>query len=157
MMLRKPRIITPEEAQVRLEELCARAEHCEWELFSKLRTWKIAPDEAERIVARLRASRFVDDARYARAFVRDKFRFMRWGRLKIQNALRVKRIHPSIIAECLAEIDPEEYEQTARELVQRKMAALPEELRGTYEGRTKVFRAVAARGFEPAIIAKTMK
>ena len=86
------KIVTSEKALARLEELCVRGERCESELRKKLRTWQIASADADAVIDSLRRRRFFDDARFAHAFVTDKVRFARWGRIKIAMALRYKRI-----------------------------------------------------------------
>lgn len=136
-----------------MEALCARAEHCEWELRRKLQLWKIDPEDAEKIISSLRSRRFVDDARFARACVRDKFMFSCWGRRKITAALRAKHIPQTLIAEALTVIDETEYVKMAEKLLNQKLAHAGED---TYESRSKAFRAVCARGFEPDIVARLL-
>lgn len=152
----KPRQILPVEALNRLEALCAKAEHCSWEVRRKLATWKIGADDAEKIVQRLVDHRFVDDGRFARAFARDKFMFSGWGRRKIEAQLRARRIPAALIAKAMDEgIDPAQYETAARALVKRRAAAMADA--DTYGGRTRLFRAVAARGFEPELVARIIR
>ena len=67
--------ISPQQALERLETLCAKAERCSWELQRKLILWKIETEDAAEIMDSLHRRRFVDDARFARAFARDKSRF----------------------------------------------------------------------------------
>lgn len=152
----KPRQILPSEALVRLETLCAKAEHCRWEMHRKLALWKISPSDAEKIIKRLEDGRFVDDARFARAFVRDKYMFAGWGRRKIEAQLRARRIAANLIAQAMEEaIDQIQYEEIAEALVRRKAAAMADA--DTFEGRTRLFRSVAARGFEPELVARLIR
>ena len=144
----------PARALARLEELCARAEHCEGELREKLHKWGIPSAQADKIIASLRSRRFVDDSRFASAFVRDKFRFALWGKRKIEMALRQKRVDADVIADALEEIDPEEYRTTLAALVTRKAASLPED--DFYANRTRLFRFAVARGFEPSLVAESL-
>lgn len=146
--------LTPETAQTRLEDLCARSEQCESELRNKLRLWKIAPDDAEAIIDSLRRRRFVDDRRYAASFVRDKYRFNHWGRRKIEMALRQKRVASDIIAEAIDTVDEEEYRDIARQLLARKARDYDLD---DYEGRMKLYRFGIARGFEPQLVAAIVK
>lgn len=139
----------------KLENLCARSEQCEYEIRQKLARWLVPPAEADRIVGSLRSRRFVDDQRYAAAFVRDKYRFSRWGRIKISMALRLKRISRDTIEQALEEIDDDEYIAILRHLLRAKAATLAEP--DTYEGRTKLFRFGASRGFEPALVASVLR
>jgi len=142
--------ITPDKALIRLEELCVRAEHCTSELQLKLRNWHIAKDAAEAIISSLQKRRFVDDARFAVSFVRDKYRYARWGRVRIRMQLRAKRIDPDIIEYAIAEIDEEEYLGILTSILKAKARTLPEA--ASYGSRAKLFRFAMNRGFEPSLI-----
>lgn len=148
MKAKKP--MSAEEAQARLEALCARAEHSTGEMAERLRRWQIGSTEAERILASLKAHRFVDDRRFARAYVTDKVKFARWGKRKVYQGLLTKRVAPEIIKEALSDIDSDLYESTLEGLLRAK-AATNKELLDTYEGRTKLYRFAASRGFEPEL------
>lgn len=153
MRARKP--LTPEAAQIRAEELCARAEHCSGEIREKLLKWGIFPSDAERIVASMIKTRFIDDARFARAYVRDKIEFSRWGKRKVALGLYQKRVARDIINEALAEFDEEKYRDALRCAIASKKRTIAEP--ETYEGRTKLFRFAASRGFEPDLIASVLR
>ncbi|MDE6653569.1 MAG: RecX family transcriptional regulator, partial [Muribaculaceae bacterium] len=129
---------------------CARAEHSTGEMDERLRRWQIGSAETERILASLKAHRFVDDRRFARAYVTDKVKFARWGKRKVYQGLLNKRVAPEIIREALSDIDGDLYESTLEGLLRAKAAA-NKELLDTYEGRTKLFRFAASRGFEPQL------
>lgn len=146
--------ITPERALQRLEQLCVRSEHCTAELAAKLRGWKILPDDAEAIIHSLQRRRFVDDERFARAFVRDKYRFNRWGRIKIRMELRAKRIPAEVIESAMAGIDEETYTAGLKALIDAKMRAAHGD--DAFKTRQKIFRAAVSRGFETALVAKML-
>lgn len=150
------KIIGPDAALARLEDLCARAEHCESELSDKLRRWGVGAADSARIIASLRQRRYVDDARFARAYVRDKYRFARWGRAKIRLGLVAKRIARDTIAEALDEIEDDTYIGNLRHIIAAKRRALGEEAE-SYEGRTKIYRFALGRGYESALIARLLK
>lgn len=147
--------ISAENALMRLEALCARSEHCEWELREKLRGWNVAVSEVEGILASLAKHRFYDDERFARAYVRDKLLYNHWGRRKISLGLYAKRIARDTIEDALDEIDAEVYEEILLTFLQSKVRSVKEG--NTYEGRTKLYRAAVARGFEPEMAAKSIK
>lgn len=151
----KRKTVSAENAKIRLENLCARSEHCEWELREKLRLWQIGPGDAEEILASLRRARFYDDVRFAAAFVRDKLIYNRWGRRKIAMALSAKRISRDIAAEALDTIADKEYEEILLALMRGKARTIREG--NTYEGRTKLYRSVASRGFETALISRFIR
>lgn len=148
---------TPQQAAERLADACSRAEYCTAELLQKLRRWQIPPAQADAIIERLRRLRFVDDARYARAFVRQKVAFARWGRRKIAAALAAKRITGAEAREALDTIDPAEYSAALQAVVAAKARGLGPDALTTYEGRTRLFRHAASRGFETDQISNTIK
>lgn len=147
--------ISKDVARVRLENLCARSEHCEWELKEKLKGWMIIGTDAEEILSALHKARFYDDRRFASAFVRDKMMYNRWGRRKIAYGLMAKRIPRDIINEALDEIDDNLYGEILLEFLRGKARAIKEG--NSYEGRTKLFRAAASRGYETDLIAKYIR
>lgn len=148
--------MTAAEALVRLEELCARSEQCTFELRQKLSRWSIPPTEAAQIIEALVQRRYADDSRYASAYVRDKYRFARWGRRKIANGLYTKRIPREIIGQALdRDIDSDEYADILRDLLHAKARSITEG--NTYAGRTRLFRFAASRGFETELIVKCIR
>lgn len=151
-MQRKP--LTTDNATIRLESLCARSEHCTSEITAKLRNWGIGGSDAEKIINHLTANRFVDDLRFARSFVRDRYRFYGYGRRKIAIALAAKRIDRGIIEEALAEIDDETYLEILTRLLSRKAQAVDI---SQYEGRNKLYRYAISRGYESDITARVLK
>ena len=97
--------MTEQGAYLQLSALCARAEHCQYEMLEKMRRWEL-PDEAQaRVMQRLVNERFVDDERYVRAFVKDKIEYNKWGRRKVEQALWTKHIDKDIQARVLDEVD----------------------------------------------------
>lgn len=144
------RQLSADEAIIRLETLCAASEQCRADLREKLRRWQV--DDADRIIDELARRKFVDDARFARAYVRDKYRFARWGRAKIVMGLRAKHIGRDDIDEALSEIDADEYESILATLLRAKvrMARIADD----YEGRGKLFRFAASRGFESSLVSR---
>ncbi len=146
---------TAAQALQRLQTMCAKAEHCRWELKRKLRLWNIGADDAEAIMDSLTKTRFVDDTRFAKAFARDKFIFSSWGRRKIEAALRQRQIDAVTIAAAMEQIDPDEYEAAARRLIERHAGTMADA--DSYDGRTRLFRFAAARGFEPELVARIIR
>ena len=87
---------TETEAYLTLAALCAQAEHCQWEMLEKMRRWELSDEAQARVMERLVNERYVDDERYTRAFVKDKVRYNKWGRRKVEQALWQKHIEESI-------------------------------------------------------------
>ncbi|MEE0978351.1 MAG: regulatory protein RecX [Muribaculaceae bacterium] len=143
--------VTPEKALYRLETLCAASEQCSYELYVKLKRWGISAADSEAIMDSLVRRKFVDDSRFAVAYVRDKYRFGRWGRRKIALALSQKRIDRTIINEAMEAIDSGEYVEILAGVMRSKARCIKEG--NSFEGRTKLFRSVASRGYETQMIA----
>lgn len=153
MINRKP--VRPEKALIRLEELCCRSEQCEGEVRRKLRTWQIGADDTEKIIASLKKRRFIDDSRYAAAFVRDRYRSAKWGRRKIAMELRRKSIDSETAQGAMEEIDEEEYYSILAHIIAVKARPLERPL--SYENRVKLFRFGVMRGYESALVSKAVK
>ena len=77
--------LTDEEAVNRVASYCSTAEHCRAEINEKLQRQGIAYETIARILDQLEAEKFIDDERFCRAFVNDKFRFSKWGSAFTQN------------------------------------------------------------------------
>ena len=137
--------ITEQEAYLQLAALCAQAEHCQQEMRDKMRRWELDETAQNRIVARLVKERYIDDERYARAFVKDKIRYNKWGRRKVQQALWMKRIDADIQQRVLDEIDEKEYLDVLRPLLKQKRKSI--RAMSDYELRQKLVRFALGRGF----------
>ena len=114
----------------------------------------MSEEDADTILSSLRRRRYVDDERFARAYVRDKFRFDHWGRRKIELTLRRKRVDADVIADALEEIDADDYMAMLRKLLAYKARSLPDA--EAYENRVKLMRFAIGRGFEPQLVVKAL-
>ena len=137
--------ITEQEAYLQLAALCAQAEHCQQEMRDKMRRWEFDETAQNRIIARLVKERYIDDERYARAFVKDKIRYNKWGRRKVQLALWLKHIDADIQQRVLDEIDEKEYLDVLRPLLKQKRKSIKAE--SDYELNQKLVRFALGRGF----------
>ena len=142
--------ITEQEAYLQLAALCAQAEHCQQEMRDKLKRWDINESVQERIIQRLVNERYIDDERYARAFVKDKIRYNKWGRRKVQQGLWLKHINPEIQQQVLDEIDDNEYLNVLRPLLRQKRKTI--KAQNDYELNQKLVRFAIGRGFTSDII-----
>ena len=142
--------ITEQEAYLQLAALCAQAEHCQQEMRDKMRRWELDETVQNRIIDRLIKERYVDDERYARAFVKDKIRYNKWGRRKVQQGLWQKRIDADIQQRVLDEIDEKEYLDVLRPLLKQKRKSIKAE--SDYELNQKLVRFALSRGFTFDII-----
>lgn len=141
---------TEQDAYLTLAALCAQAEHCQWEMTEKMRRWELSDEAQARVMERLTRERYVDDERYARAFVNDKVRYNKWGRRKVEQALWAKHINEDIRQRVLDEVTDEEYLRVLRPLLQqkRRTTKAPDE----YTLNRKLVQFALSRGFTFDII-----
>lgn len=142
--------MTEQEAYLQLAAVCAQAEHCEQEMRDKMKHWKLDETTQDRIIARLIKERYIDEERYARAFVKDKIRYNKWGRRKVQQALWQKQIDNGIQQRVLDEIDEKDYLGVLRPLLLQKRKAT--KAGSDYELNQKLVRFALGRGFTFDII-----
>lgn len=142
--------VTEQGAYLQLAQLCARSEHCQYELTEKMRRWGMSDEAQARVMQRLVGERYVDDERYARAFVRDKIRYNKWGRRKVEQALWVKRIDDDIRERVLGEVDDGEYIAVLKPLLQQKCKST--KAATDYELNQKLVKFALGRGFTFDII-----
>ena len=141
---------TEQEAYLQLAAVCAQAEHCEQEMRDKMKRWEIDASTQDSIIARLTKERYIDNERYARAFVKDKIRYNKWGRRKVQQALWMKRISDDIQQRVLDEIDEKEYLDVLIPLLKQKRKTI--KANNDYELNQKLVRFALSRGFDFGII-----
>ncbi|MFI3296811.1 MAG: regulatory protein RecX [bacterium] len=145
--------ITIEEAKIKATTYCYKSEKCIAEVREKLYAWGITNNrDSELIINFLLEENFINEERYANAYVRDKFRFNKWGRKKISMMLYSKQIDNVTIREALTEIDEEEYLSTLKELLEAKATKIS--ATSEYEKQSKLFKFALSRGFESAIISR---
>lgn len=137
--------ITYEQALNRLAAYCSRAERCRADIRKKCQAWELPDEEQARLIARLEKERFLDEARYARAFVNDKSQYSRWGANKIRYALKLKGIPSLAIDEALSGIDREASREQLKQLLQQKQRTVKG--KDAYEIRQKLIRFALGRGF----------
>ncbi len=138
--------LSAKEALVKAQNLCARQEKCRADIRKKLYDWNIQPDDIENIIDRLIADNFIDEIRYAEYFVRDKFRFNKWGRIKIEFTLKQKQIPSEIIRKALLEINETEYRNSLKsELIKKHKSIKDTE---PYKIKEKLLRFAQSRGYE---------
>ena len=146
--------MTGQQAFQRLAALCARGEHCQSEMLEKMRAWGVTAEEQAQVMARLTQERYVDDERFARAFVADKVRYNKWGRRKVEQALWQKHIDGDIASRVLDEVDDQEYVNALRPLLQQKRRATKAST--PYELTAKLMKFAMGRGFTIDIIRQCM-
>lgn len=144
-----------EVALEKLRHYCAYQDRCHQEVRSKLLSLKVYGDELEDIMGALISEDFLNEERFARSFARGKFRMKRWGRIKIKQELKKRKISDYCIRKGMSEIEEEAYEQTIVDLIEKYQKANPK-----IDKRHVVQKTLAhlqRKGFETNLVLKELK
>lgn len=134
------------EALAKATDLCSRSEKCSYDLELKCSEWQLSGEETTRLIAYLLQEKFIDHRRYVTSFVNDKFRFNKWGRIKLAYALRQKQIEDKVIKEALAHLPEDAYRKMLLDLLSAKAKTLKS--LDPYIRRNKLLAFAQSRGFE---------
>ncbi len=141
---------TLQELKQKASAYCARSEHCISEVYTKLRQWNCSSNDCQKIIDELLDNDFINEQRYAETYVKEKFKFNRWGNRKIAQALAQKRVDKKTVQQALELIDKDEYKETLKTLLEKKEKSI--EYSNEYEKNSKLFRFAQSRGFENNLI-----
>ncbi len=130
--------------------LCSRMEKSPKAIKRKLQLWGLEDADINTVIEQLFEHNFLNEQRFANSYVRDKYRFNKWGRTKIAHYLNAEEINTSCIEEAMLEINEEEYLSILSELLREKRKKV--KAQSDYELKMKVARFAQGRGFEPNII-----
>lgn len=139
-----------QEALMRMMKLCASRELCRSEVATKLEKWELNETEINKILDTLERDRFIDEERYASAFAREKFRYNKWGKIKISYMLRMKGINDDNIHKALESIDNDEYLEMLKKILENQKKNL--KAVNKFELKGKLARFAASKGFENHLI-----
>lgn len=142
--------MTEAEAYNKFSAQCALTEYCCSDIRKKMLRLEMDEDVIERVIRHLTKEGFIDEARYANAFVRDKFHHNRWGRIRIEQKLRMKGISQHLIDDAMLEIDEDDARETLLHLLEKKLPSVKG--RNTYEIKAKLMRFAMSRGFDMDLI-----
>lgn len=138
--------LTMPQAMNRAAAMCARSEQSPADIRAKLVKWGLTTGEVDKVLLQLHEQDFLNEDRFARAFVKDKFAFNGWGRIKIAHQLRQKGISPETIDQAMTALDEERYRSRLMELLQAKWRTVKE--REPRQAWAAMMRFAASRGFE---------
>jgi regulatory protein len=130
--------------------LCSRQELCSEDVRNKLLIWGVVKDNIEKIITILIKENFINESRYATAFVRDKFNYNKWGKVKIAAHLRAKKLPPDIILTALDLIDNEQYTKILRVLINDHRRSV--KAKNQYDLKAKLLRYGLSKGFESSLL-----
>lgn len=151
----KPKVFSPEQARVKAESFCAYQERSQHEIRSKLYEWGLHEKDVERIISDLIEENFLNEERFALAYTLGKFRIKGWGKMKIKQGLKFKRVPDKLIQKALKIIDPDDYLEKLEKILVKKSASVSE--KDPYKRRYKLMSYAAGRGFEKDLISDLLK
>src|ERR1035437_5331603 len=129
---------------------CSHREFCIDDIRGKLSLWGLEKDDADKIIKTLIAEKFIDETRYSSAFVRDKFKYNKWGRVKIAAHLKSKKIPEDKINEALRSIDNDQYIKFLRGLLEGHRRTV--KAKNKYDLKSKLLRYGLSKGFESNLL-----
>jgi len=130
--------------------LCASREYCSDDIRIKLDSWGVGTADSDNIINVLVRENFVNDKRYAEAFVKDKYHHNKWGKAKIASQLTAKRIAPDLINSALAALDDYQYRQMIRDTLTSHRKLI--KAKNKYDLKGKLMRYGLSKGFESHIL-----
>jgi len=142
-------------ALAKAEHYCAYQERSQQEIRDKLYEWGLWKDDVEELISELIQTNFLNEERFALAYVSGKFKIKKWGKIKIKQGLKLKRVPDKMIANVLKTIDGDEYLKEIQETAVKKLASIHE--KDAYKRKYKVITYLLGRGFEHDLVAEVLK
>ena len=148
--MKKTFLTEKEKALKKLQKYCAYQDRCHQEVRSKLLTLKIYGDDLENIIVELIEDNFLNEERFACSYARGKFRIKKWGRIRIQQELKKRKISAYCIKKAMQEIEEEEYLQTLQLLLEKKLRQSKET--NSFKKKAKLAKYLMNKGYESSLI-----
>lgn len=142
--------LTVDQVLDKMAKYCAYQERSVKEVTDKLKTFEISEKEREEIIHYLIDNKFVNDERFARAFVRGKINQSGWGLNKIRFHLIQKGVSKDIIDEALQSFDEEAYRQRLIDILKVKSKTV--KAANDFERNRKLAAYAIQRGFEAGLV-----
>ena len=147
--------LTPGIAKQKIESWCAYQERSHYEVREKLYSYGLYSSDVEQIITSLITDNFLNEERFALAYVSGKFKIKKWGRVKIKQGLKFKRVSEYCIKKGINSIDPDEYEKTIHELIEKKSRSVKE--KNEFKRKSKIAQYIISRGFESDLVWNALK
>ncbi|MFC5270653.1 regulatory protein RecX [Adhaeribacter terreus] len=152
---KKNKTYTPKEALLKAAAYCAYQERTQQEVRDKLYTYGLEPEDVEELIVKLCAEKMIDEERYAASYVRGKYGIKKWGRRKILQGLKGKRISDYCIKKGMKEIDPEVYWENLLHLTEKKMRSEKES--NPFARKQKITYYLQTKGYETDLIQDALR
>ncbi|MBB2952225.1 MULTISPECIES: regulatory protein RecX [Sphingobacterium] len=151
----RKKIYTPKQALLKAASYCAYQERAQQEVRDKLYEWGLHQEDVEEIISQLISDNFLNEERFAIAYTLGKLRIKSWGKIKIKQSLKLKRVSDPLIKIAFSKIDLDEYEDKLHDLLDKKQLSLKD--KDVYILKNKLFQYALSRGFESDLISSLLK
>lgn len=151
----RKKIYTPKQALLKVASYCAYQERAQQEVRDKLYEWGLHQEDVEEIISQMISDNFLNEERFAIAYTLGKLRIKSWGKIKIKQSLKLKRVSDPLIKIAFSKIDLDEYESKLSDLLEKKQLSLKD--KDPYILKNKLFQYALSRGFEGDIISSLLK
>jgi len=152
---KKIKITDEKVALAKAEHFCAYQERAQQEVRDKLYDWGLWPDAVENIIIQLIGGNFLNEERFAKSYVQGKFKQKGWGKIKIKQGLKFKKIPDGLLKKALLTIDGDDYLEMLNKILVKKASLLTEKM--PYKRRYKLQQYALSRGFEADLINDVLK
>lgn len=146
-----PKIFSRQQAKVKAESYCAYQERSQFEIRNKLYEWGLHQKDVEEIISELIELNFLNEERFALAYSLGKFRIKGWGKNKIRQGLKLKRIPDKLIIKSLKEINEDDYMLMLTKILKKKLNTISE--KDPFKKRYLLSRFASSKGYESDLIA----
>ena len=147
---RKKKRLEPKEAKLKAADYCAYQERSQQQVRNKLYDYGLHFDEVEEVLSDLIIDGYLNEERFAKAYAGGKFRIKQWGKHKILQGLKQHKISEYCLKVGLKEIDEEDYYQTLKTLLLKKVKIV--KAKNDYDRKNKIARYAVGRGYETSLI-----
>lgn len=147
--------LTRSQALIRMMKYCAYQDRCHSEVRTKLLELGVYGDDLEEIISELIVDNFLNEERFARSYARGKFRMKGWGRIRIRQELRLRKISPYCIKKAMEELEEFDYEGKIIDILMKKNKLLQD--RDLFKRRGKLAEHAIQKGFEADLVWKLVK
>lgn len=144
-----------QEAREKIRAFCAYRERSQYEVKNKLYEYGLYTDAVNEEISNLIQENFLNEERFARAFVRGKFSIKKWGRIKIKQALYPHQLSDYILKKAFSEIDEDDYLNTLEQIIEKKGREV--KLKNEFQRNGKIAQYAISRGFEPELVWELIK
>ena len=145
MPLPQKKIYNLDEAREKIRRYCAYQERSQFQVEQKLKAYGLIVEVAEELLIELIQDNFLNEQRFADAFVRGKFNQKGWGRRKIEAELFKHRVSKPCIQKAFEQIEAHDYQEKLKVIAQKKWDSLSGVRKP--QRKQKLIRYLQGRGY----------